>query len=95
MLPTLQTISFSEQTECCCGGCCEKPEQPQEPCNNQDNHCNNVCNPLLSCGTCIGFVIASPTIIPAVQQYAIVENNYTEISPSQVSLPVWQPPKIS
>lgn len=95
VLPTLETLDLSVRTECCshcCGNDCGNPSPEKQP---QNNSCNDVCNPLLSCGTCIGFIVASPTNIFIVPQFVTIENSYSEVSPSQIALPVWQPPKIS
>lgn len=89
MFPALRAINTFTQIEYCCNNCSEKSEPAEEP-------CNNICNPLLSCNCCMGFVISTPQssfLIGEcrIEQKIILQKKFI---PS-VFCEVWHPPKIS
>jgi hypothetical protein len=85
---------FSQKQECCshCDNAGNENPVPQQ----QDNSCNALCNPLLSCGACLGFTFSFSPLslapIPLVTEHTAI---YIPSAISEIALPIWQPPKIS
>ena len=97
MQPALTAIDFPIKMECCsgcCGSDCEKSQSEQQ----QDNDCNGICNPFLSCNcvTCVGFMFSFNLSLPApVQQVTDNVTVYIFSAIPKIAIPIWHPPKIS
>jgi hypothetical protein len=92
-------VIFLSVKPCCqdndCYGKYAVEKRQQKDTNNKD--CQG-CSPFFSCGTCSGFVVSKPVNIiaalipePQIEHFA----NYRQPFIKQVSLAIWQPPKLS
>jgi hypothetical protein len=93
--PSLSLIDLAIENQSCSTSCCTSSAQDQSDENNE-NGCNNVCNPFLSCGSCIGFISPSSSLLR--QQLVFIKptiNIAQEFPLAQFTHSIWHPPKFS
>ncbi|WP_345209490.1 hypothetical protein [Mucilaginibacter gynuensis] len=72
-----------------------KKEAANKP--TQDKECH-ACSPFFTCGTCTGFVAVKPLVHQAIRLVlSPVKANtvYRQAHLQEISLSIWQPPKLS
>ncbi len=84
------------EVEDCCPHSCDGIKGVNNEENNKDSGCNDLCNPFMSCSTCIGFILPiceiKSTNVTEVQGL-IVASEFEHTN--SVSFSIWNPPKFS
>ena len=92
--PAFQLIDFSSETECCAISCCTAGQQENSADDCEDD-CNGICNPFLSCSTCVGFMLSGAITVTQPVSYTGAPVSTLQQCPlQQVSAAVWHPPKL-
>lgn len=82
--------------ENCCSQSCGGGGSTNNDGNEEDDGCNDLCNPFMSCSTCVGFTmplfeIKSSVVTEVPELIIAMEREHT----NSVSFSIWNPPKIS
>ncbi|MCY7409657.1 MAG: hypothetical protein LH473_05240, partial [Chitinophagales bacterium] len=92
----LAVIEISTVTECCGELCNQKGADTAPETSQTSNDCGGVCNPLMTCGNCIGFTFSCASFAHAPLSLVAVKSTvFTLVASSIITIPIWQPPKIS
>ncbi len=94
--PALAVIEIATVTECCGEICNQKGADTASDATQQSNDCGGVCNPLMTCGNCIGFTFSCASFAHApLSLVAVKPTVFMRVPTSKITIPIWQPPKIS
>jgi len=73
----------------------EIAKKEKHECADKDDDCCKKCSPFYVCDTCIGFTTTNLSILKFVVHFRPVQHNtiYIPVKISDISTPIWQPPK--
>lgn len=94
VLPSFGFNSDGSDEEVCAISCCDVGQSDQ-PSDSEDG-CPDLCNPFMSCSTCVGFIFQSFTIeFEAFDLTNRTVTDYYESFAKRYRTSIWHPPKLA
>ena len=80
----------------CCSHTCDGDDTKSNNGNEEDRGCNDLCNPFMSCSSCVGFTVPlfevkTPVMTELLELILALEREHT----NSVSFSIWNPPRLS
>lgn len=92
-LPILELGGKGTQTQSCASSCSIVLDGKNSPSN--DNGCDDICNPFMSCCTCLGYSITENILSGEMPKTPnSVDTFYSQIIFSPFSHSIWHPPQL-
>lgn len=94
LVPTLDMLFDKQSNDSCLISCCEQQQSNQS--SDSEEGCPDLCNPFMSCSTCIGFIFQSFTIeFEAFDLTNRTVTDYYESFAKRYRSSIWHPPKLA
>jgi hypothetical protein len=91
--PAWGEVGLFPQANCCLDICTDKQEEHAE---EEEDGCDDVCNPFQSCSCCLGFTMQplDPVKAWVPDSYATQNDRIHAYLSLQLIFPVWHPPRV-
>lgn len=93
---TLCESDALDKVESCCSHTCSDDDTSNNDENDEKGGCDDLCNPFMSCSTCVGFTVPifevhSSKVTEVPELIIALEREHT----NSVTVSIWNPPKFS
>ena len=94
IMPVFQLIGFGFDIQCCSTLNVASADSQDQPTDDKET-CNDICNPFLSCNTCLGFIVTGTNKVTFTLNLSELQPSVCFESPSmEFPYTIWHPPKL-